>query len=85
VRRHELDLTSLVSGVIFMGIGAAFLVDLVVDVALDPRWLAPFVLIGIGLAGLLSSMPVHRPVAADSGVEGKDEDDAPVEDPLTPR
>jgi len=43
------------------------------------------VLIGIGLAGLLSSMPVHRPVAADSGVEGKDEDDAPVEDPLTPR
>lgn len=64
-----------------MAIGAAFLVDLVVDVALDPRWLAPLVLIGLGLAGLLSSMPARQPTAA-AEVE---DDEATVDDPLTPR
>lgn len=82
MRRHELDLTSLVAGVIFMGIGTAFLVDLVVDIALDPRWLAPFVLIGVGIAGLLGSVPTRTPaVHADDA----DRDDAAHDDPLAPR
>jgi len=81
VRRHELDLTSLVAGVIFMGIGATFLVDLAVDVALDPRWLAPVMLIAIGLAGLLGSLPTRQPAQDEPGVDVEDT----VDDPLSPR
>ena len=58
MNRHDLDLTSLVAGVIFVAVGGMFLVDLVVDIALDPRWLAPLLLIGIGLASLLSAVPI---------------------------
>ncbi|HZG95709.1 MAG TPA: hypothetical protein VEZ46_13465 [Mycobacteriales bacterium] len=48
-----------------MAVGATFLLDLLVDLALDPRWLAPLVLIGVGLAGLLSAAPMGRSSAAD--------------------
>jgi hypothetical protein len=65
VKRHELDLTSLVAGVIFVAVGGTFLLDLLVDMALDPRWLAPLVLIGVGLAGLLSAVPMGRSAPAD--------------------
>jgi hypothetical protein len=86
VRRHELDLTSLVTGVVFVAVGAVFLTDLVVDIALDPRWLAPLVLIAVGLAGLLSSMPVRRPAPArDDDAADVDATDETVDDPLTPR
>jgi hypothetical protein len=65
MERHETDLTSLLAGVIFVAVGATFLLDLLVDLALDPRWLAPLVLIGVGLAGLLSAAPMSRSSAAD--------------------
>lgn len=64
-----------------MAIGTAFLVDLIVDIALDPRWLAPLVLIGVGIAGLLGSVPVRTPqVEADAA-----HDDAANDAPLAPR
>ena len=65
MKRHELDLTSLVTGVIFVAVGGAFLVDLMVDISLDPRWLAPLVLIGVGIAGLLSAVPIGRTPASE--------------------
>ena len=60
VKRHDLDLTSLIAGAVFLAVGAAFLVDLLADVAVSPRWITPLVLIGIGAAGLMSQVPVRR-------------------------
>jgi hypothetical protein len=60
VKRHDLDLTSLVAGVVFLAVGAAFLLDLLVDTSISPRWIAPLVLIGLGAAGLMSQVPVRR-------------------------
>ena len=57
-----------------MGIGVAFLADLVVDIALDPRWLAPLVLIGLGVAGLLSSMPPRQPASIEADEPADDEE-----------
>ena len=65
MNRHDLDLTSLVAGVIFVAVGGTFLLDLLIDMTLDPRWLAPLVLIGVGLAGLLSAVPMGRSMTAD--------------------
>jgi hypothetical protein len=59
VKRHDLDPTSLVAGAVFLVVGAAFLLDVLVDVAVSPRWIAPVVLIGIGIAGLMSSVPMR--------------------------
>lgn len=52
MRRHELDLVSLVAGVLFTGAAAAFLVGELTDVRVDPAWVVPVVLVGLGLAGL---------------------------------
>lgn len=52
MRRHELDLVSLVAGLLFTGTAAAFLVGELTDVRVDPRWVVPVVLVGLGLAGL---------------------------------
>ena len=65
-----------------MGMGATFLIDLVVDVALDPRWLAPMLLIALGLAGLLGSLPARQ---SELSQPEEDEVEEPVDDPLTPR
>ncbi len=60
MKRHDLDLTSLVAGAVFLAVGAAFLVDLLAGVGVSPRWITPLVLIGIGAAGLMSQVPVRR-------------------------
>ena len=70
------------SGAIFVAVGMVFLVDLTSDYTASPRWVAALVLIGVGLAGLLSTVGSRRepqPVAmAASPV------DSPVETPLEP-
>ena len=52
MRRHELDLFSLVAGVLFVVIAAGHLVDVAFDWNLDGRWIVPDVLVGLGAAGL---------------------------------
>jgi hypothetical protein len=88
MQRHDLDLTSLVSGVVFMTVGALFLLDLRADSSISPRWVTPFVLIGIGLAGLLSSVrPSRRTAVTDDASNRIDEPDESVltTDPADPR
>lgn len=73
--RHDLDLTSLVSGLIFAAVGVIFLLDLTVDYAVSPRWVTPLVLIGVGLAGLLSTVKSSfRRTTADAP-DSLDQDD----------
>jgi F0F1-type ATP synthase assembly protein I len=76
--RHDLDLTSLVSGIVFVGVGIVFLLDLSADYSVSPRWVIPLVLIGIGLAGLLSTANAGRRGTRGSSPSGGF-DDEPVE------
>ncbi len=59
--RHDLDATSLIAGMLFIAIGALFLLDRIDALALDVRWIWPLLLIGLGIAGLASSRPWQAP------------------------
>lgn len=52
LERHDLDLFSLVAGVVFLVIAVGHLLDVGGGVNLDGRWVAPVVLLGLGVAGL---------------------------------
>lgn len=60
MKRHDLDLTSLVSGAVFIAVGLIYLLDLGADYSVNPRWVAALVLIGLGIAGLLSTVRATR-------------------------
>ena len=52
MRRHPLDLTSLIAGLVFVGVAVAYLVGTWTGTHVGAGWLLPVVLIGLGLAGL---------------------------------
>jgi hypothetical protein len=56
VRKHDLDWTSLVAGLVFVGLAAAYLVAAYADVTISAGWVLPLALIGLGLAGLAGSL-----------------------------
>ena len=53
--RHELNPFALFFGAIFCGLGVAFLVDEWTWVDLSGGWIAAFLLIGLGIAGIASA------------------------------
>jgi hypothetical protein len=55
VRRHDLDLTSLLAGIVFAAVAVAGLASPGLDLVVDPLWLVPGVLVALGLAGLLGT------------------------------
>jgi hypothetical protein len=57
--RHRRDTTSLVLGLLLIAAAGLFLLDDLSDASLDARWVAPVVLVVVGLGGLLSA--VRRP------------------------
>jgi len=52
VPRHDLDLVSLVAGVAFAGLGVT---ALLARAGIPPRWALPFLLIALGVTGLLAT------------------------------
>lgn len=54
--RHELDPVSLMSGLLLLLVSALFLLADLTPVQVDGRWVAPLVLIGVGVAGLAASL-----------------------------
>ena len=62
MRRHELDLTSLIAGLVLIGVAAAYLVAAATGRRVDGAWVLPFGLIGLGLAGLAGSLRRARAV-----------------------
>lgn len=72
MRRHELDLTSLVAGLVFVGIAVAYLIGAYTKVRVDAGWVLPIGLVGLGLAGLGGTLR--------AGLRSGDQDDAPVAD-----
>ena len=54
---HDLDLTSLIAGVLFSGLAISFLADGLELFNLRLEWVWPILLIGLGLALLVPSRP----------------------------
>jgi hypothetical protein len=52
VRRHELDVFSLVTGLVFVLVAAGHLLDESSQVDFDGRWVVPVVMVAIGVASL---------------------------------
>ena len=70
MRRHELDLFSLIAGLAFVAVAAGHLLDVTTDMDFDGRWVAPIVLVTLGLAGLagvLGSRAETAPAAVGDG------------------
>jgi hypothetical protein len=56
MRRHELDLTSLVAGVVFVAIAVAYLVGEYTNLDVSAGWVLPLGLVGLGVAGLTGTL-----------------------------
>ena len=56
MRRHEIDLVSLVTGLVLMGVAALYLFEVDTDV----RWVLPAVLVTAGLAGVVGTVGLGR-------------------------
>ncbi len=56
MKTHDPDWTSLVAGLTFGGIAIAYLTSDLMHRSLELRWVAPVVLIGLGLAGLAGTI-----------------------------
>ena len=78
MERHPLDLVSLLGGLLFMGLGAAFLFDALNWWSADVTWVPPIVLIVLGLAGVLSTVGRPRPVETVADTPDVDIDVVPV-------
>jgi hypothetical protein len=70
VRRHDLDLTSLICGVVFLLVAGTHLVAAASGEQVELVWLFPALLIGLGVAGLAGALRS----------KGRTDDPAPVED-----
>jgi hypothetical protein len=60
MRRHALDVVSLVAGLVFIAIAIVGLSDWSWNFSLDARWILPVVLIGVGLIGLSAVLSRSR-------------------------
>ena len=56
MKRHALDITSLIAGLLFTTFGVLFTLDQIDEIDLDVRWVPAVVLIALGLANLLGSL-----------------------------
>jgi hypothetical protein len=87
MKRHPLDLFSLLGGLLFMGLGTTFLLDALNKWSADITWVPPIVLIVLGLAGVLSTVDRQRAHTLDHAgahavneqrAHALDQPDAPV-------
>ena len=56
MRRHDLDLTSLLAGAVFVAIAAVYLLGAATGTTIDGTWELPLALIALGLAGLVGGL-----------------------------
>ena len=71
MRRHDLDLTSLICGVVFAVVAATHLIAASTGERVELVWLFPVLLVGLGVAGLAGALRstgrVDDPAPADDG------------------
>lgn len=65
MKRHELDLVSLIAGTVFLLVAVTHLVGAATDATVDLGWLFPVALLGLGVAGLAGALR-GRPGRDDS-------------------
>lgn len=76
MRRHELDVFSLVTGLVFVAVAAGHLLDESSQLDFDGRWVLPLVMVAIGVAGLAGlvrgreARPAEATVEASTGQPG---------------
>ena len=66
MRRHDLDLFSLVTGLVFVGIALGHILDVGTDFDLDGQWIVPVVLVALGVAGLAGILRPEDEPAPDA-------------------
>jgi protein-S-isoprenylcysteine O-methyltransferase Ste14 len=71
VRRHDIDLVSLAAGLLFLVVAVVHIAARSTDTDLNLRWMAPAVLVLLGLLGLLGA--IRGPRNAGGDVEAKPE------------
>ena len=69
MKRHDLDLLSLITGAVFALVALTSLVAAATDEGVDFCWLAPVVLIGLGIAGLTGALRSGRRSDEQQGAE----------------
>jgi hypothetical protein len=60
VRRHDLDVTSLVSGLLFLGIAAIWLLGAGRALNVGHGWVLPALFVGVGAVGLGTAVRRNR-------------------------
>ena len=60
MRRHPLDVFSLLSGLLVLGFAIAYLVGAATEYRLDARLAVPLLLVGLGAAGLAGALVAQR-------------------------
>jgi uncharacterized integral membrane protein len=78
MKRHPFDVTSLISGLVFVIVAAVYLVAAANHQYIDGRWLLPLALIGLGVAGVAGAIAAATRQRAASPPTPVD-DDAPVD------
>jgi hypothetical protein len=65
MKRHEIDLVSLIAGAVFLLVAATHLIGAAAGDDPDLAWLLPVLLVGLGVAGVIGAIRgVRRPPEA---------------------
>lgn len=71
MRRHDLDLVSLIAGALFALVAVTHLVGAATGDHVEIAWLAPVLLVGLGVAGLAGALrgssSQDHPAGVDEG------------------
>ena len=61
MKRHDLDVLSLVAGLLFLGLAVTFFLDATNVWSADVTWVPAIVLIALGIGGVLSTLRRRAP------------------------
>jgi hypothetical protein len=78
VRRHDLDLVSLITGALFLLVATTHLLAAGTEDHPGLGWLVPVVLVGLGVAGLAGALRSSWPPGRESATPATSE--APVDE-----
>jgi len=71
MNRHQVDATSLISGLVFAGVALVYLIAENSALEVDVRWALPLALIGLGIGGVVGA--VTSATSAQRTSEGGEE------------